>query len=609
MIDFLLLSLLVSSSLAQTTSFKVDPIGKQFLLDGKPFRYISGEIHYFRIHPDQWEDRLKRVRALGFNAIQYYVPWNFHQPDNEQTAIFDGIRNFTRFSEIAINLGMYSILRVGPYICAEWENGGLPWWLLNKSNDIVLRSSDPRYLNSVALWFTKLLPIIQPMMRQNGGPVLMVQVENEYGSYFTCDTIYMQWLRDSLLRGLGSDTQLFTTDPPENIKCGVVDGVYPTVDFGPSKDLENAFKVQLNYTQGKGPLVNSEFYPGWFSVWGDKKKPNLPTTQETLDYVIGMYEKNASFSVYMIHGGTNFAFWNGAEYAGPLITSYDYFAPISESGDIMPIALAIRSYLKTQKDWPNQPQNIPANNARKSYGSISLQKVSQLNEFPSNCPQSDSPQSFEKLGHGFGFVAYTATLPQCNGGKLNAQRVSDRGDVFVDGKYIDTLQFSHSTIQIPTTNCKSGAKLTILVENTGRINFETGNYPKGLLSDVNIDGTTINGWMNCPIQMSEQIQASGTNETPVPNDPSLQGVYSGTFQVDTPIDTWIDASKWGKGILFINGLNMGRYWTKGPQLTLYVPAPVLKVGTNTLTIVELDSNYVCSSNCKIDSVDAPKWTW
>ncbi|CAJ0581957.1 unnamed protein product, partial [Mesorhabditis spiculigera] len=597
-------------------SFKVDLDGRQFLLDGKPFRYMSGEIHYFRIHPDQWEDRLKRVRALGFNAIQYYIPWNYHQPDSEDTAIFSGSRNFTRFSEIAMKLGMYTLLRTGPYICAEWENGGLPWWLLNKSPNIILRSSDPRYIVPLQKWFDKLLPIVQPMMRKNGGPVLMIQVENEYGSYLTCDSTYLGWIRDALWRGLGNDTQLYTTDPPEDITCGVVDGVYATVDFGPSKDLENAFKVQMQYTGGKGPYVNSEFYPGWFSLWGDKKRPNLPTLQETLDYVVKMYQMGASFSVYMIHGGTNFGFWNGAEYNGALITSYDYFAPITEAGDITSTYLGIRGYLKSLPDWPTPPLDIPKNNTKMAYGKIGVKRVSSLLELATTCRSAPFPLSFEQLQHGFGFVAYKTTLPKC-GGKLEAKLVSDRGDVFVDGNYIDTYKFLYNDVELPTANCQAGSVLTILVENQGRINFETGIYPKGLLWNVSLDDTDLPGpWDNCPIQMDEAFHATIQKlaENIVvrddPNDPALHGIFTGQFTVDTVADTFIDASTWGKGVLFVNGQNMGRYWSEGPQETLYVPAPILQKGVNTLTLVELDSkHYGCSSGCNIESVGDAKWNW
>ncbi|KHJ96008.1 beta-galactosidase domain protein [Oesophagostomum dentatum] len=346
------------------SSFVVDYPNDRFLLDGKPFRYISGSIHYFRVHPKYWKDRLYRIRALGFNAIQYYIPWNFHEVYEGQFD-FSGWRNFSEFSLIAKELGLYTLLRIGPYTCGEWENGGFPWWLLNKE-DCHPRTSSKGYLKEVEQFYNVLLPVIKPLLRQNGGPVLMLQIENEYGSTSFCDRVYTNWLRDIVRRHLGNDTVIYTTDGGSEayLKCGAVPGTYPTVDFGPTSDenIKKAFEDQRKFMPGgRGPIANSEFYPGWFVLWGAKTahEPSADAIVKSAKY---MYSLGASFNFYMIHGGTNFAFWNGASSDAPDITSYDYFAPISEAGDVNEKYLAIRKWIKSIPDWKNKPYDVPANN-------------------------------------------------------------------------------------------------------------------------------------------------------------------------------------------------------------------------------------------------------
>ncbi|KAK6044091.1 beta-galactosidase domain protein, partial [Cooperia oncophora] len=295
-------------------SFSIDYENNQFLRDGKPFRYISGSIHYFRTHPDQWEARLQAIRAAGLNAIETYIPWNFHETFKNEYD-FTGMRNFSRFFELAAENELAVIVRPGPYVCAEWENGGLPYWLLKYPN-IKQRSSDSNFLRESLAWWDVLLPMIRPYLWQNNGPVIMVQIENEYGS-FGCDHVYLHALRDKAVEILGNDTVLFTTIH-QTIECGVIDGVYATVDFGERGLLlaDEYFKIQADANKKKGgPRVDSELYPGWYRTWGEKGIEQNPSASTVLEITEKLYNLNASFNYYMFHGGTNFGFWNGAEYA------------------------------------------------------------------------------------------------------------------------------------------------------------------------------------------------------------------------------------------------------------------------------------------------------
>ncbi|KAK6759062.1 hypothetical protein RB195_016340 [Necator americanus] len=595
-------------------SFSVDYPGNQFLLDGQPFRYISGSIHYFRIHPSQWADRLLRVRALGFNAIQYYIPWNFHEI-YEGEYDFSGWRNFSEFSRIAYDFNMYTLLRIGPYICGEWENGGLPWWLLNK-NISTLRTSEEGFKKAVEKWFSVLLPVVKPLLRKHNGPVLMIQVENEYGSYKACDRGYTTWLRNFIKSYLGDDTLLYTTDGASNsyLKCGAIPDTLTTVDFGPTseKKINSSFEAQKKYLpDGHGPLVNSEFYPGWLVLWG-QKKAITPSANDIVKSAQYMYNLGANINFYMIHGGTNFGFWNGAETNAPCITSYDYFAPISEAGDITEKYLGIRSWIKNIPTWKNRPLDVPKNNPKKAFGEVNMVPVDDLSASPSsrNCISSVSPMSFEQISQPFGFVLYTRKMDVC-GKRLEVKLLKDFGFVYLNNKHLGTLMHSYngqSERTVHLEGCNPGDILTILVENQGRQTYETINDYKGILSDVELDGKVLNGWTQCKVDITHdygKISASNVQ------DPGKYGVYFGTFQVDTPTDTFLDTSGWRKGVAVVNGNNLGRYWaSQGPQYTLYIPAAFLQPKENSLLLLELEGSGKCSNGtCSMSFVDHPIYVW
>uniref|UniRef100_A0A183BI37 Cystathionine gamma-lyase n=1 Tax=Globodera pallida TaxID=36090 RepID=A0A183BI37_GLOPA len=358
---------------------------KKTLRDGQPFRYISGEMHYFRIHPSLWQDRLWRYRAAGLNAVQLYIPWNFHEPTPAKFNFADD-RNVSKFIRMAQKNELNVLIRLGPYICAEFEFGGLPWWLIKYQADIVLRSSNQLYLHFLRRWYDALLPMLKPLLYKNGGPILMLQIENEYGSV-ACDHKYMRWLRDLTREKLGDDVVLYTTDGPSDgmLRCGPIEHTLTTVDFGvPSSNIERNieayFALQQKYSAGGGggPRVNSEFYTVWFSMWGDKSMVHQQTGPviESMDV---MWRMNASFSILMFHGGTSFGFWSGKETSGPvgwrisnlkidkksqkIVTSYDFGAPIGEEGAITPLYQAIRDWIgrRPAAEWPSRPMALPAN--------------------------------------------------------------------------------------------------------------------------------------------------------------------------------------------------------------------------------------------------------
>ncbi|CAJ0588404.1 unnamed protein product [Cylicocyclus nassatus] len=600
------------ASKTNAPSFVVDYAKDQFLLDGEPFRYISGSIHYFRVPPSYWKDRLYRIRALGFNAIQYYIPWNFHEI-YEGKFDFSGWRNFTEFSLTAQDLGLYTILRIGPYTCGEWENGGFPYWLLNKEGNKP-RTSEKGFMKAVEKFFKVLLPVIKPLLRRNGGPVLMLQIENEYGSTAFCDRTYTAWLRDYVRGHLGNDTVIYTTDggAESYLKCGAVPDTYPTVDFGPTSDenIKAAFEAQRKYMpNGRGPIANSEFYPGWFVLWG-AKSAHVPTVDAIMKSAKYMYSLGASFNFYMIHGGTNFAFWNGASTNAPDITSYDYFAPISEAGDVNEKYLAIRTWIKSLPNWKNKPFDVPANNKKTAYGNVEMRPLNILSAKNDACVKSVHPIPFEHLHQPFGFVLYYKKLERC-GNTLKISLLKDFGYVFLNMRHVGTLIHSFygkSQQSVELKGCKPHDTLAILVENTARLTSGTENDTKGILSEVHLDGEVLKGWRQCKLALPITLSRINYADSQRAGEP---GFYIGSFMAKEATDTFLNTTGWGKGVAMLNGNNLGRYWPlQGPQHTLYVPAEFVRAGQNTLTLMELEGVKTCQKNvCNTSFIDQPVFIW
>ncbi|XP_064362517.1 beta-galactosidase isoform X2 [Dromaius novaehollandiae] len=579
-------------------SFGIDYDCNCFVKDGRPFRYISGSIHYSRIPRYYWKDRLLKMKMAGLDAIQTYVPWNYHE---SQTGIynFSGDRDLEYFLQLANETGMLVILRAGPYICAEWDMGGLPAWLLEKES-IVLRSSDSDYLAAVGKWMSVLLPKMKPHLYQNGGPIIMVQVENEYGSYFACDYDYLRYLQKLFRQHLGDEVVLFTTDGASKwyLKCGALQGLYATVDFAPGGNVTASFLAQRS-SEPTGPLVNSEFYTGWLDHWGHRHSVvPTQTIAKTLNEILAC---GANVNLYMFIGGTNFAYWNGANMPYmPQPTSYDYDAPLSEAGDLTEKYFALREVIGM-------------------VGTV-VEVLDKLS--PAGPVKSTYPLTFVQLKQYFGFVLYRTMLPKnCTeptqlSSPLNG--VHDRAYVSVDGVPQGVLERGESlTINITG---KAGANLDILVENMGRVNFGRYNNDfKGLVSNLTLDQDILVEWEIYPLDIDgavnhdingqpEQLERSVGN----PSSYEAPTFYTGRLSIpggipDLPQDTYIKFPGWTKGQIWINGFNLGRYWpARGPQLTLFVPSNILVSSVpNNITVLELENSPCSTQTCEVEFVDRP----
>ncbi|NXS82889.1 BGAL galactosidase, partial [Erpornis zantholeuca] len=591
-------------------SFGIDYDSNCFVKDGKPFRYISGSIHYSRVPPYYWKDRLLKMKMAGLDAIQTYVPWNYHEPQMG-TYDFSGGKDLESFLQLANDIGLLVILRAGPYICAEWDMGGLPAWLLEKKS-IVLRSSDSDYLEAVERWMSVLLPKMRPYLYQNGGPIIMVQVENEYGSYFACDYNYLRFLLKLFRLYLGDEVVLFTTDGASqfHLKCGALQGLYATqlnFYFFPfvGGNVTAAFLAQRS-SEPKGPLVNSEFYTGWLDHWGHRHSVvPAQTIAKTLNEILA---RGANVNLYMFIGGTNFAYWNGANMPYmPQPTSYDYDAPLSEAGDLTEKYFALRKVIGMFKQLPEGL--IPPTTPKFAYGKVRLQKAGTVLEVldglsPSGPVRSTYPLTFVELKQYFGFVLYRTTLPKnCVeptplSSPLNG--VHDRAYVSVDGVPQGVLERDKS-LKINITG-QAGANLDILVENMGRVNFGRYNNDfKGLVSNVTLAQDILVGWEIYPLDIdgavnSDIICLHHPKKAAVKSlSYEVPTFYTGTLSVpggipDLPQDTYVNFPGWTKGQIWINGFNLGRYWpARGPQLTLYVPSNVLVASVpNNITVLELE---------------------
>ncbi|WP_416982241.1 glycoside hydrolase family 35 protein [Streptomyces sp. T028] len=554
-----------------------------FLLHGEPFRILSGALHYFRIHPDHWPDRLRKARLMGLNTVETYIPWNLHEP-TPGILDLDGILDLPRFLRLAQQEGLHVLLRPGPFICAEWDGGGLPFWLTSDP-DIRVRTSDPRFTDAFDSYLDLLLPALLPHMAASGGPVIAVQVENEYGAYGD-DTAYLKHVESSL-RSRGIEELLFTCDQTDgdHLAHGTLPGVLATGTFGSRVDTSLA---RLREHQPEGPLMCSEFWIGWFDHWGGPHHGrDAADAAADLDRLLAA---GASVNIYMFHGGTNFGFTNGANHHhayAPTITSYDYDAPLTESGDPGPKYHAFREVIARHAGVPDEP--VPSPSPKLPLTTVELtHRLPLFQRLGHDGVHSADPVTADELGRRAGHVLYRTTVPTSGTGLLHFEGgVGDRAQVFLDGAPVGVLERERYDETLPLHVPRPGAVLDVLVENMGRVNYGPRiGVPKGLLGPVTFNGEALHGWDCHPLPVDDvpPAVAFAPATTPTSAEPAF---HKGTFEVAEPADTFLSLPGWTKGQAWINGFNLGRYWNRGPQHTLYVPAPVLRPGTNDLVLLEL----------------------
>ncbi|GAB0088675.1 hypothetical protein DMENIID0001_031380 [Sergentomyia squamirostris] len=583
-----------------------------FQMDGRPFRYVAGSFHYFRAFRDTWEHKLTVMKAAGLNVIDTYVEWATHQPE-PSIYEWEEFADLPYFLELTQKLGLYVILRPGPYICAERDNGGLPYWLFSQYPGIRVRTSDPNYLAAVAQWYEVLFAKVDPYLYGKGGNIIMVQVENEYGVFEACDKNYMAWLKNETEKYVGDSAVLFTVDiPNDRFECGITEGAFITTDFGIDQvNRMDEIWALVRKHQPTGPLVNSEFYPGWLTHWQEENQRR--DGDEVANVLRRMLSDGANVNFYMFFGGTNFGFtagandWGIGEYQADL-TSYDYDAPMDEAGNPTIKLVKIRNVIKEFFTLPPIPD--PEAIVGQAYPSIALHPVAKLfsseGEFLIQTIRTSTElMTFEDLRQMSGLVLYETTLPKIfiDPTVVTVNGLADRALVYQGNHYVGCLSRENAVNKLPL-NPGTGSRLRILVENQGRINFHKLDDIKGILANVTVQqrggvNEELRNWdiSGYPLAdksfMNEFIQRVVRNTVTLPNKDGVLTdgpvFFLGTLRVteDNIADTYLDPTGWGKGILYVNGFNLGRYWpTVGPQITLYVPKSVLRVGDNTVMLME-----------------------
>ncbi len=589
-----------------------------FLLNGKPFIVKAAEVHYPRIPRPYWDHRIKMCKALGMNTVCIYIFWNIHEQQEGQFD-FSGNNDVAEFCRLAQKNGMYVIVRPGPYVCAEWEMGGLPWWLLKKK-DIKLRERDPYFMERVKIFEEKVGEQLSGLTIQKGGPIIMVQVENEYGSYGE-DKPYVSEIRDCLRGIYGSELALFQCDWASNFEKNGLDDLTWTMNFGTGANIDQQFK-RLGELRPNAPKMCSEFWSGWFDKWGARHE-----TRPAKAMVEGMDEmlsKGISFSLYMTHGGTSFGHWAGANSPGfaPDVTSYDYDAPINEYGHTTPKFFELREMMQKYSD-----KKLPA--VPKAPAPIITVPKFELKEFAPfmaamTKPVNGAPKTFEEMDMGWGTMMYSTRLPEITSQSVLTGEFHDFAQVFIDKKYIGKIDRVKNEKSLTIPAVKKGAELMIIVEGMGRINFGRAIKDfKGIVGNVTLTTETDNmemvltpkNWMNVAIPddyqtavkaldmvkgVNDQV-AAGKVKGSVPalaftqgyegskklGDIMKPGYHRGYFNLTKVGDTFLNFETWGKGQVYVNGHALGRIWSIGPQQTLYVPGCWLKKGKNEIIVLDV----------------------
>ncbi|MDR0962622.1 MAG: beta-galactosidase [Mediterranea sp.] len=600
------LALLFGNSVSAQTAHTFEIKNGHFLYDGEPIRILSGEMHYARIPHQYWRHRMQMMKAMGLNTVATYVFWNFHEPEPGKWD-FTGDRDLAEYIRIAGEEDMMVILRPGPYVCAEWEFGGYPWWLQN-IDGLELRRDNEKFLAETRKYINRLYKEVGNLQITKGGPIIMVQAENEFGSYVSqrpdiplaehraYNAKIVQQLKDA-----GFDVPMFTSDGSWLFEGGSTPGALPTANG--ESNIENLKKVVNEYNNGTGPYMVAEFYPGWLAHWVE---PHPNVSGERIARQTDTYLKNdVSINYYMVHGGTNFGFTSGANYdknhdIQPDLTSYDYDAPISEAGWVTPKYNLIREVI--QKYVSHKLPEPPAANPVIAIPSIKLDKTADLFPLFDRMPkiQNTKPLTFEEMNQGYGYVLYSYHFNQPTTGTLEINGLRDYALVYVDGEKVGELNryFKNYSMEITVP---FNSNLEILVENMGRINYGANiiHNTKGIVSPVTVNGNPLEGeWTMTQLPMDKALVVKKTTK-PLAGRPA---VYQGSFNLTETGDTFIDMSDWGKGIVFVNGINIGRYWKLGPQQTLYIPGVWLKKGNNEIVIFEQQND---KTHTEVSTVKVP----
>ncbi|MDY3940885.1 MAG: beta-galactosidase family protein [Eubacteriales bacterium] len=579
---------------------------KQFYLDGKPYRILSGAMHYFRIPREYWRDRLLKLKECGFNTLETYTCWNLHEPE-EGRFDFSGMLDIAAYIDLAAELGLNVILRPGPYICSEWDFGGLPAWLL-KYDKIALRCNDPAYIEKVRRYYHALFDEVGDRLSTRGGNVVMVQIENEYGSYGN-DHDYMRAVVD-IYRECGVDCLLFTSDGACDwmLNGGTLPEFLSVANFGSRAkmnfDILNDFRRKGN--RSMGPTMCGEFWSGWFDHWYEEH--HVRPTSEIIDCFREMLDYGASLNFYMFHGGTNFGFTNGANHTGvyqPTITSYDYNAPLTEAGDITPTYLAMRALVEEYEGIKLPPLTVK-NSEKAAYGKVALTESAPIcravreTADPIKVP---APVYMEEIGQYHGFAMYSTVIHgPISGVSLDFDVLHDRATVFMDGKFCGIFERDRRRADVPL-NLDHGqsVRLDIFVEDMGRVNYGPKLRDRKGAVGIRFGQQYHFGWEMTPFHV-DNLSGVTYDKTP---DGAVEGTYllRGTLTIDgEPKDTFVQLDGFHHGIVLVNGFNLGRYYLDaGPQKTLYCPAPMLKSGDNEILVLETDGY----DRAEIAFVDTP----
>lgn len=581
---YLSLMLLLLGGCSKNSATHTFELGdNDFLLDGKPFQIVSGEIHYPRVPREAWRHRMKMAKAMGLNTIGTYVFWNAHEPEK---GVFDfsGNNDIAEFVKIAQQEGLWVILRPSPYVCAEWEFGGYPYWLQNEQG-MKVRSREPQYLEEYRKYINEVGKQLAPLQINHGGNVIMVQIENEYGSYGS-DKKYLDINREMFIDA-GFDGILYTCDPQKDLKNGHLPGTLPAINGQDNPVIVKKEIRELN--AGKGPFLIAEWYPAWFDWWGTPHH-KVPAEQYTgkLDSVL---EAGISINMYMFHGGSTRGFMNGANFRDsvpyePQISSYDYDAPLDEAGNATDKFMKFRAVIEKHLPAGTKLPAVPAAKPAAALDAIRFSDEVSLYEYLEQSKQSSQPLTFEDLNQAYGYMLYRTTINGGKQGMLKIDGLKDYGLVYVNGKRQGILdrRLNQDSLKIDLPAGK--VTLDILVENMGRINY--GPFllqnKKGITGQVTLAGTVLKSWEMFSIPFKTQPQRKPGNKAAKGDEPMLKHAE---FELKNVQDTYLDMRKWGKGVIWVNGHNLGKYWSIGPQQTVYLPAEWLKKGKNQVIVLDL----------------------